>query len=388
MPRYHRKAQKEQPAPPKKAAAKKAVEDPAPADDGHLPTRKRGRGADRAKAAEPPPPKRGRAAAEPEAEAEKTAEEAKAGDTPAAERRLVKRNRWTDEEIDALKAGIEKHGEKHWKKIMEDPDFRDVLHLRNPAALADKFNSLVKSEHKKKLKALVPKQRKKGRWTETEVAALKVGLSKYGEDWKRYFGDSELYVILKERSAQELKDKSRNLILSAMRGLKREEVLPYITHEKNENDPDRPIVMVTSGIIEGVDLTNLMDSKREFRLTQPANLQDQGNGLAFKKSYDSQKSKSSGRWSEEETELLKAGVVKYGPGKWSKILEDVEFKEGLSKRSPVDLKDKWRVLEKKRSHERRMSPLVVEPYSLFRLQQASQASKSSVLDPRLDGGNS
>ena len=65
------------------------------------------------------------------------------------------------------------------------------------------------------------------------------------------------------------------------------------------------------------------------------------------------------RWSEEETKALKQGVLKYGHGKWSKILDDPDSKNDLEKRSPVDLKDKWRVLEKKRTHERRMTPLVV-----------------------------
>ncbi|XP_047944366.1 telomere repeat-binding factor 4-like isoform X2 [Salvia hispanica] len=48
------------------------------------------------------------------------------------------------------------------------------------------------------------------------------------------------------------------------------------------------------------------------------------------------------KWTSEEEEALKAGVAKYGAGKWKNILVDSDFKHKLSNRSNVDLKDKWR----------------------------------------------
>ncbi|KAJ9540729.1 hypothetical protein OSB04_027235 [Centaurea solstitialis] len=48
------------------------------------------------------------------------------------------------------------------------------------------------------------------------------------------------------------------------------------------------------------------------------------------------------KWTLEEEAALKAGVAKYGPGKWSTILKDSEFVSVLHLRSNVDLKDKWR----------------------------------------------
>ncbi|XP_076952569.1 single myb histone 6-like [Bidens hawaiensis] len=48
------------------------------------------------------------------------------------------------------------------------------------------------------------------------------------------------------------------------------------------------------------------------------------------------------KWTQEEEDSLKAGVVKHGPGKWSTILKDPEFGSVLWSRSNVDLKDKWR----------------------------------------------
>ncbi|CAN4123519.1 unnamed protein product [Withania somnifera] len=50
------------------------------------------------------------------------------------------------------------------------------------------------------------------------------------------------------------------------------------------------------------------------------------------------------KWTSEEEAALKAGVAKYGVGKWSTILKDPEFATVLRSRSNVDLKDKWRNL--------------------------------------------
>ncbi|KAG6394264.1 hypothetical protein SASPL_144847 [Salvia splendens] len=50
------------------------------------------------------------------------------------------------------------------------------------------------------------------------------------------------------------------------------------------------------------------------------------------------------KWTSEEEAALKAGIQKYGMGKWSTILKDPEFTTVLRSRSNVDLKDKWRNL--------------------------------------------
>lgn len=44
------------------------------------------------------------------------------------------------------------------------------------------------------------------------------------------------------------------------------------------------------------------------------------------------------KWTSEEEAALKAGVAKYGVGKWSTILKDPEFAAVLRSRSNVDLK--------------------------------------------------
>lgn len=48
------------------------------------------------------------------------------------------------------------------------------------------------------------------------------------------------------------------------------------------------------------------------------------------------------RWTETEEAAFKAGIAKYGIGKWSEILKDPEFNIVLRSRSNVNLKDKWR----------------------------------------------
>ncbi|KAL6850216.1 hypothetical protein ACP4OV_020843 [Aristida adscensionis] len=50
------------------------------------------------------------------------------------------------------------------------------------------------------------------------------------------------------------------------------------------------------------------------------------------------------KWTAEEEEALRRGVLKHGAGKWRTIQKDPEFSPVLSSRSNIDLKDKWRNL--------------------------------------------
>lgn len=55
-------------------------------------------------------------------------------------------------------------------------------------------------------------------------------------------------------------------------------------------------------------------------------------------------------WTEEEANNLVDAVQEYGVGRWRKILADPQFKQNfLEVRTHVDLKDKWRNIEKKGS---------------------------------------
>ncbi|KAH7430186.1 hypothetical protein KP509_09G087300 [Ceratopteris richardii] len=48
------------------------------------------------------------------------------------------------------------------------------------------------------------------------------------------------------------------------------------------------------------------------------------------------------KWTPEEEAALRAGVEKYGAGKWRAIQKDAKYGACLISRSNVDLKDKWR----------------------------------------------
>ncbi len=49
-------------------------------------------------------------------------------------------------------------------------------------------------------------------------------------------------------------------------------------------------------------------------------------------------------WTEEEVEFLKEGVVRFGIGNWKTIRQTYPFN---SRRTNLDLRDKWRNLQKK-----------------------------------------
>ncbi|CAN8304898.1 unnamed protein product [Cochlearia groenlandica] len=50
--------------------------------------------------------------------------------------------KWTEEEEEALLAGVEKHGLGKWKNILRDPEFTDQLHHRSNIDLKDKWRNL------------------------------------------------------------------------------------------------------------------------------------------------------------------------------------------------------------------------------------------------------
>jgi len=76
------------------------------------------------------------------------------------------------------------------------------------------------------------------------------------------------------------------------------------------------------------------------------------------------------KWTSEEEVALRAGVEKYGSGKWQTILKDPEFAVCLASRSNVDLKDKWRNLLSVSAGGRSKTPKLefiaaVPPFSAF-----------------------
>ncbi|KAK6945972.1 SANT/Myb domain [Dillenia turbinata] len=52
------------------------------------------------------------------------------------------KQKWTQEEEAALKAGVVKHGAGKWRTILKDPEFSGVLYLRSNVDLKDKWRNL------------------------------------------------------------------------------------------------------------------------------------------------------------------------------------------------------------------------------------------------------
>lgn len=53
----------------------------------------------------------------------------------------IQKHKWSKEEEEALKAGVEKHGPGKWKTILTDPDF--ALALSNRSNIDLKVHSLI-----------------------------------------------------------------------------------------------------------------------------------------------------------------------------------------------------------------------------------------------------
>merc|ERR1712032_566425 len=51
-------------------------------------------------------------------------------------------------------------------------------------------------------------------------------------------------------------------------------------------------------------------------------------------------------WKDYEVAALKAGVARHGVGKWVSILRDDDFGPYLEDRTNINLKDKWRSLQR------------------------------------------
>mmetsp|Transcript_16990 Transcript_16990/g.28660 ORF Transcript_16990/g.28660 Transcript_16990/m.28660 type:complete len:337 (-) Transcript_16990:440-1450(-) len=79
------------------------------------------------------------------------------------------------------------------------------------------------------------------------------------------------------------------------------------------------------------------------------------------------------KWSEDEEKALKAGVDRYGPGKWRFIQKDEELSPMLKHRSNVDLKDKWRNLNVMSPGGSTSSPKPATPASTAKVLAVSPA---------------
>mmetsp|Transcript_12284 Transcript_12284/g.44794 ORF Transcript_12284/g.44794 Transcript_12284/m.44794 type:complete len:275 (+) Transcript_12284:157-981(+) len=72
--------------------------------------------------------------------------------------------KWTPEENDAIRAGVEKHGGCKWAAILSDPEYSEILRARSQGDLSDKWRGI-----KKRLES--PGGRKKPKTADEEAQA-------------------------------------------------------------------------------------------------------------------------------------------------------------------------------------------------------------------------
>uniref|UniRef100_A0A7S3XEI2 Myb-like domain-containing protein n=1 Tax=Picocystis salinarum TaxID=88271 RepID=A0A7S3XEI2_9CHLO len=80
----------------------------------------------------------------------------------------------------------------------------------------------------------------------------------------------------------------------------------------------------------------------------PAGMVKEGSTDTLSELTDSQKfRRTRTQWENDEESALLEGVAEYGVGYWKQILQDKRFSKRLWRRRNVDLKDKWRVLNRR-----------------------------------------
>ena len=112
--------------------------------------------------------------------------------------------RWTQEEEDALRAGVGKHG-RRWEGIQNDPTFSQILKTRSPKDMSKRWCDMEKREGKRTTTRVFR------RWTQEEEDALCAGIDKHGNRWERIKNDPTFSQILKNRSPRDMAGKRRYL---------------------------------------------------------------------------------------------------------------------------------------------------------------------------------
>ena len=82
-------------------------------------------------------------------------------------------------------------------------------------------------------------------------------------------------------------------------------------------------------------------------------------------------------WTEADDEKLRAGVKKYGAGRWAVILRNTDFNQNWTN---INLKDRWRILEKSRSGSSGAPPRVREHSSVV---SAARLADSTPMEQRI-----
>jgi len=115
---------------------------------------------------------------------------------------------WTKEEDAALMQGVDRHGH-NWTAIRYDQDYAGALNDRGTSAMLGRYNILTaKQEAGKQGRGTdAAGNKKRKHWTADEIAALKEGYQKYGDDkkkWSKVKKDPLFSDRLKDRQPKEM----------------------------------------------------------------------------------------------------------------------------------------------------------------------------------------
>ncbi|CAO2824844.1 unnamed protein product [Amaranthus hypochondriacus] len=122
--------------------------------------------------------------------------------------------KWTPEEEDALREGVNKHGVSKWQVILKDPQFRHILYSRSNIDLKDKWRNMnhAKSRPKQNPKSAIQPQKSK----EAQVV-----------------GEDEAGA-----GADRLKIEKQEKVISSSGEMEEEVLAELIAELRNNNDPE------------------------------------------------------------------------------------------------------------------------------------------------------
>ena len=235
---------------------------------------------------------------------------------------------WTQEEEDALREGIYKHG-KRWEDIKNDPTFSQILKNRSPKGMTDKWCYIEKREGKR--------PRVLRRWTQEEEDALREGIDKHGKRWEDIKNDPTFSQILKIRSLKDISGKRF-----------------YIETREGKRPPPKVIRRWTreeeDALREGVDKhgrrwAGIQNDPTFSQILKNHSQKDMASKWCKLEKREGKRTRLGlRRWTQEEEDALRTGVDKHGR-RWVDIKNDPTLSQILENRSPRDLTMKWRYLQ-------------------------------------------
>jgi hypothetical protein len=237
--------------------------------------------------------------------------------------------RWTQEEEDALRAGVDKHG-RRWAAMKNDPTSSQILKNHSPQRMKAKWCNIEKREGKRTTPQVYR------RWTQDEEDALRAGVDKHGRRWMGIKNDPTFSQILKNRSRNDMSQKWREI---EKREGKRTTPRACMHWTQEEEDALRAGVDKHGRRWEGIqnDPTFSQILKNRSRISTRKRWCD------IEKREGKRTPRVFRRWTQEEEDALRAGVDKHGR-RWAAVKNDPTFSQILKNRSLKDMSGKRRYL--------------------------------------------